>query len=174
MEKDKSLEQNQRAKPTSLIGNTIITGLVGGLLWSFFGFLSSFFNFSKVSPASFILRPWLVTGWSDGFLGQLISIVVIGILSIAIAIIYYLLFKHLKGIWPSAVFGIALWFIVFYLLQPIFPNIPHMTKLDSDTVVTTICLYLLYGTFIGYSISYAYLDKKRMKIYNFRSIKSKN
>ncbi len=46
----------------------------------------------------------------------------------------------------------------FYLLQPVFPNIPPLTDLNMYTIVSTICLYILYGTFVGYSISYDYND----------------
>ncbi|MBM7569692.1 YqhR family membrane protein [Aquibacillus albus] len=155
---EKQLEQNKREKPISVFASALLTGFIGGVIWSFFGVVAAYFNFSSVSPASFVFRSWLQTNWSDGWLGQLLSILVIGLLSILVALAYYLLFKQLKGIWTSIMFGIALWFVVFYLLQPIFPNINHMTKLDSNTIVTTLCLFGLYGAFIGYSISYEYQD----------------
>ncbi|MRH43153.1 hypothetical protein GH741_10725 [Aquibacillus halophilus] len=157
MENEK-LEQNKHEKPISVLGKALITGFIGGILWSFFGAIASYFNFTSVSPATFVLRSWLHTNWSDGWLGELISIIAIGLLSIITAIIYYGLLKKIEGIWPSAAFGIALWFVVFYLLQPVFPNVSHMTDLDSDTIITTLCLFLLYGTFIGYSITYEYQD----------------
>lgn len=53
-------------------------------------------------------------------------------------------------------YGIVLWVILFYILQPIFPNIPSLHELDKDTIITTLCLFIVYGTFIGYSISYDY------------------
>jgi hypothetical protein len=57
---------------------------------------------------------------------------------------------------PGILAGIVLWFIVFWLLEPIFTNIPPFFELDSDTVVTTVCLFILYSVFIAYSISFAY------------------
>lgn len=160
MEKEK-LEQNQEENPRTIFQKALLTGFVGGVLWSLFGAIAYYFNFTTVSPATFILRSWLQTGWTDGWLGELVGIIVIGLLSIVTALVYYYLFKKMRGMWPSAAFGIALWFLVFYLLQPVIPNLPHMTELDSDTVVTTLCLFLLYGTFIGYSISYEYHDLNR-------------
>ncbi|WP_226035044.1 YqhR family membrane protein [Aquibacillus saliphilus] len=157
MEKEK-LEQNKHEKPIPILSKSLLTGFIGGVLWSFFGALASYFNFTTVSPASFVLRSWLQTDWSDGWLGELISIMVIGLLSVLTALLYYGLLKKVEGIWPSVSFGIALWFVVFYLLQPIFPNVEHMTHLSSDTILTTLCLFVLYGTFIGYSIAYEYQD----------------
>ncbi|MCT2537532.1 YqhR family membrane protein [Aquibacillus koreensis] len=157
------LEQNKQEKPVSLLTKALLTGFVGGVLWSMLGALAAYFNFTSVSPASFILRSWLQTGWSDSWLGQLISIFVIGVISVLLAIVYYGLFRKMKSIWPSAIFGVGLWFIVYFLLQPIFPNVPQMAELSMDTVVTTICLFLLYGIFVGYSISYDYLDSVTKK-----------
>ncbi len=162
MDKDnEKLEQNKQEKAVSFFRKALFTGFFGGVFWSFIGFVASFFNFTAYSPATFILRSWLTTAWTDGWLGELISIFVIGLLSMGTAAIFYFFMKTVEGIWPSAIFGIALWFLVFYLLHPIFPTVPQMTRLDSDTVVTTICLFLLYGTFIGYSISYNYQDAQR-------------
>ncbi|WP_138415839.1 YqhR family membrane protein [Aquibacillus sediminis] len=153
-----NLEQNQHVKPISFLGKALLTGFIGGVLWSCIGGIAAYFNFTSVSPASFILRSWLQTEWSDGILGQVISILAIGLLSILIALFYYGVMRKVEGIWPSALFGVALWFIVYYLLQPMFPNVPQMTDLDSNTVITTICLFILYGVFIGYSIAYEYKD----------------
>lgn len=60
--------------------------------------------------------------------------------------------------WISVVYGIILWGIVFYLLQPIYTNIPKLVELNTNSIVTSLCLFILYGTFIGYSISYDYHD----------------
>lgn len=56
-------------------------------------------------------------------------------------------------------YGIVLFFIVFFILNPLFPGIKPFTELKRDTVITSICLYIVYGIFIGYSISYEYQIK---------------
>lgn len=157
---NKQLEQNKREKPKSLLTKSLLTGFVGGVLWSLLGAIAAYFNFTTVSPATFVLHWWLDTSWSDGWGGEAISILVIGIISILVAMVYYFLFRKMENIWQSAMFGVALWFVVFYLLNPLFHNVESMTELSSNTIVTTICLYLLYGTFIGYSISYEYNDSQ--------------
>ncbi|WP_117169249.1 YqhR family membrane protein [Paraliobacillus sediminis] len=156
--KKQQLEQDKREQPTSIITKSLMTGFIGGLFWGFMGWFASFFNFTSVSPATFMIRSWLNQDWTNGWLAELLAIILIGVLSLAVAIIYYLLLKKLRGLWPSAIFGVVLWGIVFYVLLPIFPNISALNQLSGDTIVTTICLFLLYGIFIGYSISYDYLD----------------
>ena len=160
---EETLEQNKHEKPISFLAKSLLTGFVGGVLWSLIGSIAAYFNFTSVSPASFILRSWLQNDWTDGWLGEVVSIIIIGLLSILVAILYYGLLKKMNGLWPSALFGIALWFLVYYVMEPIFPNVKHMTDLDSDTIVTTICLFVLYGIFIGYSISYEYQDQHKAK-----------
>ncbi|ASN05272.1 YqhR family membrane protein [Virgibacillus necropolis] len=158
MGKKEKLEQNKQEKSYSLLARSLLTGFIGGLGWSTLGLIMYYFNFSKVSPTSFILRSWLNAKWTHEWLGDLISIVIIGVISIVVALVYYGLLRKISTMWIGTLFGIILWGIVFYLLQPIFPNIPPLNELGKDTIVSTLCLFILYGTFIGYSISYDYRD----------------
>ncbi|WP_430785322.1 YqhR family membrane protein [Virgibacillus flavescens] len=158
MAKRQKLEQNKQEKSYSLLARSLLTGFIGGLIWSTFGFFMFYFNFSSVSPASFILRSWLDAKWTHEWLGNIISIVVVGVISIVVALLYYMLLRKRHSMWVGTMFGIVLWGLVFYILQPIFPNIPDLRELGKNTIVSTFCLYVLYGTFIGYSISYDYND----------------
>ncbi|WP_345239621.1 YqhR family membrane protein [Pontibacillus salipaludis] len=150
------LEQNQKEPPMSVISKSLVTGFVGGVLWSFVGTIAYFFNFSSVSAGSFVIRSFVQNEWSSNWLGELIAILAVGLVSLLIAILYFGLLKNTKGLWPSMAFGVVLWFIVFFLFQPVFSAVPQLGELDSDTIVTSLCLFILYGTFIGYSISYDY------------------
>ncbi|WP_188453680.1 YqhR family membrane protein [Virgibacillus oceani] len=158
MSDDKLLEQNKREKPMTLLTRSLTTGFIGGLLWSLLGLVMYYFNFSEVAPKTFLLRSWLTAEWTDSWLGNVVSILMVGVLSILTAFIYYGLFKKINSMWMASGFGIVLWFIVFYVAQPIFTNVPQLTDLSANTIVSTICLYILYGTFIGYSIAYDYHD----------------
>ncbi|MEC5422278.1 YqhR family membrane protein [Virgibacillus sp. C22-A2] len=157
---NKQLEQNNSEVPMSLLSRALLTGLIGGILWSIFGIVMYYFNFSEVSPKSFILRSWTTADWTNSWLGNTVTIVLVGILSILVAFIYYGLLKKINSMWVGAAFGVVLWGVIFYVLQPIFENVPLLTDLNNNTIVSTICLFILYGTFIGYSISYDYHDTK--------------
>ena len=137
---------------------TLLTGFIGGLIWSTIAVMMYYFNFAEVDPKKFILRPWKNVDWTDGWLGDLVSILVLSTLSIIVALIYYYLFKKIYSIWMGVFYGIALWVIIFFLIQPLFPNTKQVLELNVDTIISTICLFILYGTFVGYSISYDYHD----------------
>lgn len=135
----------------------LYTGFIGGIVAGLFGIFLYYFNFIEIHPKSFVLTSWNDASWTDGKLGTFISDILIGLISIGVAFVYYLIFKSVKNMWMSIVYGIMLWGVVFYLLQPIFTNVPSLNELETSTIVSTICLYILYSVFIGYTISYDYM-----------------
>lgn len=155
---NKQLEQNQQEKPVSIINKSLLTGFVGGMIWSIFGALSYYFSFTEVSPASFVIRSFWQTSWSSAFLGEVLGIIGVSLVAIMGGLVYYLVLKKTNGIMPGILYGLAIWGVIFYLLNPIFAAVPALPDLTSNTIVTTICLFVLYGTFVGYSISYEYHD----------------
>ncbi|WP_099360680.1 YqhR family membrane protein [Fredinandcohnia onubensis] len=151
--KNPELEQNKKNGDMSLMAKVVVIGLFGGIFWSLLSYLTYIFNFTELSP-NLILKPWILGDWKNRVLGQFIGIFMIGIISIGVALLYYALLKKFQSIWVGAAFGIALWLIVFYVFNPIFPDIKTVGELERNTVITTICFYILYGVFIGYSISF--------------------
>ncbi|EZP76108.1 hypothetical protein H839_12564 [Parageobacillus genomosp. 1] len=159
-ENPEQLEQNQKERPMSLLLKTVITGFVGGVFWSLIGYLAYFFHFSEISP-NMILIPWVAGDWKHGKIGNYIAILLIGLLSILVALIYYAALRRIKGMWAGVLYGVAWWLIVFYVLNPLFPNLETVSHLQRNTIITTLCLYILYGVFIGYSISFATQEMNR-------------
>jgi hypothetical protein len=153
VEEQKKLEQNKREEPMSPAARTAITGLFGGMFWSFLGYICYVFNFTEIPP-NVIFDPIAVGDWKNGILSQYIAIAILGLISILVAFAYFATLRKFKELWVSLLFGLILWGIVFVILNPIFIKIDPVRELDLNTLVTTICLYALYGTFIGYSISF--------------------
>lgn len=157
---DEKMSQD-RNEPTpsflsTLRNRAFYTGFISGILWSTLGSFLYYLNLIEVSHKSFTLKSWLHASWIDSFLGSVISIVLISFLSIFVAFIYYVLCKRIKSIWMSILYGAALWGIVFYVLHPVFLNVPSLQALETSTIISTLCLYVLYSVFIGYTISYDY------------------
>lgn len=143
-----------------LSANVAIIGLFGGLIWSLVGYFAFYFNFMRVGPA-LVLMPFAFGEWKDTYIGQLVGIGVISLLSIAIAFLYKIIFQKVFNMWAGIFFGFLLWIIVFHFLNPLLPGLKSVQNLDSNTVITSLCLYILYGAFIGYSISYQYKEKMK-------------
>lgn len=146
-------EHDQLEKPMSFIAMVVWTGLIGGILMSSIAYLAYVFNFTEIHP-NVILEPWVNGNWKEEWLGTVISIILIGIVSIGAALIYYAALRKFKSIWIGAAYGIILFLLVFFVLNPIFPGISPFGDLKRDTVITSVCFYILFGVFVGYSISY--------------------
>lgn len=153
MTDDHKTAEQGRKKPMSFPMIVALTGLVGGILWGGIGYLAYVFNFSEIRP-NIILEPWALGGWKEKGLGTAFSIVMIGFISIIAAFIYYFVLRKFKSIMVGIFFGIGLFLLVFFVLNPLFPGMPPLNELKRNTIVTSICLYILFGAFIGYSISY--------------------
>ncbi|OIJ16860.1 hypothetical protein BKP37_04155 [Anaerobacillus alkalilacustris] len=153
-----NLEQNKREQQMSFNGTVASIGFFGGLIWSLVGYFAFFFNFIRVGPA-LVLMPFALGDWKNGYLGQLVGIALISFISIPISFLYRYILARFNSIWPGIGFGFVLWFIVFYFLNPIFPGLKPLVDLDLNSIITGICLYVLYGVFIGYSISYEYSER---------------
>ena len=157
----------EKAHSISFIQMVMVTGFVGGVIWSLVAYLSYFLQFTKIEP-NILLEPFTVGNWKESWIGIVITIFVYGILSIGVAFLYYLVLKKLKSMWVGIFYGIALFLIVFFILNPIFPSMKPFFRIDSNTIITSVCIYVLYGVFIGYSISYehsniTHLEKKKEK-----------
>lgn len=150
-----NLEQNKKEQPASAMGKVISVGFIGGVFWSALAYLAYFLNFTEVSP-NLILQPFALGDWKEGTLGNIISIVLIGVVSIGVALVYYAILKRFQSMWVGIAFGAVLWALVFFILNPIFPNLDTVYELPRGTIVTTVCFYILYGVFVGYSISFDY------------------
>lgn len=158
-------EETSFNEPGSFSKMVVITGFFGGLLWSAVGYFTYYLNFIKVEP-NIILEPFTVGTWRESWIGIVISIFACGIISIVVAFIYYALLKKFKTMWVGLVYGIVLFCIVFIILNPIFPGMKPFLKLDLNTLITSACLYILYGVFIGFSISYEQNERTHYKDQN--------
>lgn len=156
---NEKLEQNKQEEPMSLLTMSLITGFVGGVLWSFIGLIAYIFHFTEIKP-NVILEPWALGVWKHKWIGTVISIGFIGLFGMIGALMYYALLRRFKSIWVGIGFGIALFAIVFFIFNPLFPSLKNVFELKRDTIITTICLYILFGVFVGYSISFEANEQK--------------
>lgn len=134
-------------------GRVALIGFFGGLIWGLVGYVGYLINFSKIGP-SIILDPWVAASWKNNVWGQFLSIFILCLLSVLFAFIYKVTLGKIKSIWMAIGSGWILWVLIFYILEPWIPGVPMVTKLGMNTLTTTLCLFTLYGLFVGYSISF--------------------
>ncbi|MBP1914754.1 YqhR family membrane protein [Lederbergia galactosidilytica] len=142
----------------SLTQLSAITGFVAGVGGALLCFAAHYFNLTKIKP-SFVLM--IFRGdWKDGWLGIIITCLIYGVISIGVAFGYYILLKRKHSIIWGGIYGAALFCLVFLVLHPVIPTIQFITKYNLITILTEASFFILYGIFIGYSISYEYNEQQ--------------
>lgn len=154
---EQNLENREQEYTTSILKDTMIIGFTGGILMGIIVQLAFYFNFLDFSPR-FILTPWTTLAWVRGWIGIVMSVLLFGILSILAAIVYHALLKRVQSIYAGLLYGVLLWLILVFILRPMFPDFPTYAAMNTRTIVTSVCIFIVYGVFVGYSISYEHQE----------------
>lgn len=137
---------------------SIMIGFYAGLIWSVFHWLVYVLKFTAVIPGylaePFFRRSFLQTWW-----GHLTGIVFFILFSIAAALLYWMLLGRLRGPWPGIIYGVLWWGVMFYALGPLFGMTSPAPRLGWNTLMTELCVHVLWGLFIGYSIAFEFHDE---------------
>ncbi len=145
-------------KPMGYYGVINSVGFFGGLLWGVIFQICHYFHFTEIGP-TFLLRTWVKADFVKGWMGVVLSILCLCIISIIFAYVYSFIFRKLTSYWIGIIYGIVLWAIAFLVLRPLFPGMKTVWELSKDTITTTLCIFILYGLFVGYSISFEYHER---------------
>lgn len=150
--KAKYRSNKKEQKTTNPFTFSLYIGFYAGLLWGGVKLLEFAMRFTEVVPG-FMLEPFfrhsfLVT-WQGLALGYASFIG----FSIVAAVVYGLLFRKLKGPWPGILYGVAWWGALYLLVGPVTQMVPGITQLDINSFVTDLCLFTVWGLFIGFTIA---------------------
>lgn len=134
------------------VKEAIIVGLFGAIIWNLLGYVAYLFRFTSIGPVIYA-KPFLSAEWEKQPLGHLAGIGVFSIFSILFALFYVFFFSKYSQPWIGIAFGVVLWSLFFLLIGPMFALIKPVAQFDVNTIVTQLSLYILYGLFVGYSLS---------------------
>lgn len=146
-------------KPMGYYGLVNSVGFFGGLLWGGIFQICNYFNFTEIGP-TFLVRTWVKADFVKGWMGVALSLLCLCVISLIFAYIYSFIFRKLTSYWIGIGYGIVIWAIAFLVLRPLFPYMKTVGELSADTIVTTLCIFILYGLFVGYSISFEYHERE--------------
>lgn len=146
-------------RPTNPWTFSACVGLFAGLIWGLLKIVFYWFEFTKVEPAFFV-KTWYVDRYLNGWQGHIIGLFWIVIASIAAALLYALLFRKVRGPWMGVVYGLAWWAMLYIIIGPWTGLTEGILTLDRNSFWTDISLFLLWGLFIGYSITFEFTDEQ--------------
>lgn len=93
--------------------------------------------------------PGMWLGWAS-FIG----------FSILAVWIYLPLVNRLNGPRPGISYGLLWWALLYLVIGPLTEMVPVITRLDLNSVITDLSIFVLWGLFIGYSCGFEYTDEQ--------------
>lgn len=135
-----------------------VIGFFAGLIWGVTRWLFYELKFTVELPGlivdPFFKSSYLKTGW-----GLVVGIASYIIFSILAALIYKALLGKLRGPWPGVFYGLGWWVVMFLILGPTLGFSRQITVAGWNTLFSELCIFLLWGLFIGYSIAFEFTDE---------------
>ena len=145
---------NQKIGKTTFILQALMIGLVASMISIALSLLLHTFHFI---PFHFFtsLSTFFVTN------NSIAKVILYGIVAIFVtmvsmlfALIYALLLRKQLHWKYGAFYGVLLW-LIFYVIAPyVLHKKITLLHYESNVSITMFCLFLLYGVFVGYSISF--------------------
>jgi hypothetical protein len=150
------IETIVRSKPLPF---ALQVGFFAGVIWGAVRWLLYYFGFTDVIPG-FLVEPFFKHDFLNGTGGYVVGYASFIVMSMIAALIYVLFAKLLKGPLPGILYGL-LWFgLVYLLIGPMVGMLLPIGKLDWDSIWTDFSVFVLWGVFIGYTITMEFTDER--------------
>jgi len=133
-------------------------GLAAGVIWGLARWLAVAMNLTKV-PEAFLIDPWVKRSVLAYPIWQIVGFAAFVLMSIMAAYIYYGILKPLRGPLPGIFFGMAWWAAFYAALGPFIGAMPPLMALGWDSLITDLCLFTVWGLFIGFSIAFEFHEE---------------
>jgi uncharacterized membrane protein YagU involved in acid resistance len=145
--------------------HSLYIGLFAGLLWGAVKIVEHYFHFTSLPPG-FLVEPFFKNSFLQTWQGYLLGWAVFILFSIVSTLVYTVLFAKAVGPWIGVGFGLAVWGLIFLLIGPVTGMMNWIAYMSWNTILTEICLFMLWGLFIGYSIAFEFNDESVREPYS--------
>ncbi|MEI7024684.1 YqhR family membrane protein [Paenibacillus sp. y28] len=139
-------------------------GFFAGLVWGLLKWAEAYLKFTTISIA-FMLKPFLSLSFLESGWGQALGLGAFTLFSIGAALLYTLLLRKAPGPWLGILYGILWWGVLYLIAGPAMGMMERLDNLDLNTITSDFCLFLVWGLFIGYSISFEFTDDRKREPY---------
>lgn len=146
-------------KRTSPLFFGVQLGFFAGLIWGGIRWFVYVFHFTSVIPG-FIAEPFFKHNDLLTTSGQFIGWGAFILFSIVASIIYTLLLRKVPGPYMGLFYGLVWWGLLFVVLRPAFGVMPLVWKMTWNTISTELCMMLIWGLFIGYTVAVEFNNER--------------
>lgn len=140
-------------------------GFYAGLIWGAFKIGLYYVGFTKVIPA-FLVEPFMKHDLLASWTGHIIGLLSFIIFSLIASFVYYGLFKKVRGPWMGMIYGLLWWALLYIAIGPPSGMMKNLLKLDMNSITSDLCMFLLWGVFIGYTIAVEFNDESQREPFN--------
>lgn len=152
-------KQEEKKPKTNKWFFSLYIGFFAGLFWGGLKMIQNYLHFTTLSPV-FLIEPFYKHSFLMTWPGYLLGWSVFILFSMAASLLYALMLAKAKGPWYGLGYGLAWWAFIFLLIGPVTGMMNWIAFLDWNTILTDASLFLLWGMFIGYSISFEFTDER--------------
>lgn len=136
----------------------LYVGFFAGLIWGAVKIVLYYLHFTSVLPG-FMVEPLFKHEFMKSGPGVLTGWFFIIVASIAAALLYTALFRKIKGPYPGILYGAAWWLVSFVLAGEGGVTRP-ISEMRPSTLVSELCLFVLWGLFIGFTVSEEFNEER--------------
>jgi len=134
-------------------------GFFAGLIWGAVKMLEHYLHFTSLPPG-FLVEHFYKRSFLNSFEGYMVGWVTFIVFSIFASLLYTAFFAKATGPWPGVAYGAVWWGLIFLLIGPITGMMNWIAYLDWNTIITEVCLFIVWGLFIGYSLALEFNDER--------------
>ncbi|MCS7461661.1 YqhR family membrane protein [Paenibacillus doosanensis] len=151
---------NNGERRTNRWSFAVYIGLFAGLIWGAVKMLEHYLHFTSLPPG-FLVEPFFKRSFLLSFQGYLLGWLIFILFSIFASLVYTLLLAKANGPWAGVAYGAIWWMLIFLLIGPVTGMMNWIAYLDWNTIITDFCLFIVWGLFIGYSISLEFTSEHK-------------
>jgi hypothetical protein len=156
---DERARGSERKERTGVWSFALQIGFFAGLIWGAVKAAETYFKFTRI-PATFMAKPFFAPSFMNTTAGFWMGWLAFIVFSIAASLLYAALFRKVVGHWTGLAYGAAWWALLYLLVGPSTGMMKWIYRYEWNTIATDACLFLLWGLFIGFSISFEFTDER--------------
>lgn len=133
-------------------------GFYAGLIWGVTRFALYYLKFTLVIPGV-MAEPFFRHAFLLTLPGHAVGLGCFIVFSILASFLYMVVLGRLAGPAPGIVYGFLWWALIFAVLGPILNATKPLRLLGWNSLLTELCIFLLWGVFIGYTTAFEFHDE---------------
>ncbi|MGO4494669.1 YqhR family membrane protein [Paenibacillus sp. 2RAB27] len=134
-------------------------GFFAGLIWGALKIVENYFKFTTIG-IGFLVEPFFKHDFFNTWMGLFMGWITFALFSIFAAFIYMVTMWKLRSPFWGIGYGALWWAIIYLIVGPITGMMYWITELELNTIISDVCLFLVWGMFIGYSIAIEYTSAR--------------